>query len=61
MGWKNVGREEKRRRTCKCGRGKVIEYEVEQESDFPPFERSRTESERNCSTPVEQCEYGHFF
>lgn len=63
MGWKNVNssRTEVASRVCKCGRGKIVKYEVEQESDYPPFERTINEVERVCETPQEDCESGSFF
>jgi len=57
MGWKEFSRTEVRRRLCKCGKGEVIEYSVEEESDFSVEVRRRTSSQRRCVSPVEECEF----
>lgn len=47
-GWKSRRGDAIKKSQCKCGEGFVIIYEVEEESDYPPFERTSTERVVEC-------------
>lgn len=54
MGWK-VRHIFDSERSCKCGKGKVVVYKLEEESEYPPFERDGGySSELKCP---DKCEY----
>lgn len=48
MGWKSRRGALMSELPCKCGNGTIKTYEVEEESDYPPFERTSTERVINC-------------
>ncbi|TCT14584.1 hypothetical protein EDC18_10565 [Natranaerovirga pectinivora] len=47
-GWKNVSDTEISRKPCSCGKGFIVVYEIEQECDYPPFERTSTHTKYEC-------------
>lgn len=48
-GWKYVGGAKLiDSKPCKCGKGTIDTYEREEESDYPPFERTSKITEINC-------------
>lgn len=54
-GWEITSRTIDSERPCKCGAGTVITYKLEEESDFPPFERDGGfKNELKCPN---RCEY----
>lgn len=54
MGWKTRRYLESSRK-CKCGKGSVKVYKLEEESDYPPFERDGGyEEELDCPNKCEK-------
>lgn len=47
-GWKSRRGALLSERSCKCGKGTIKTYEVEEESDYPPFERTSTVEKVDC-------------
>ena len=52
MGWKKLSHPyeaSRQSRLCRCKKGKVYTIEmVDEESDYPPFERGYTRTETDC-------------
>lgn len=47
-GWKSRRGDVISESPCKCRKGTIVVYEVEEESDYPPFERTSTEHVIKC-------------
>ncbi|MEC0148693.1 hypothetical protein [Paenibacillus alginolyticus] len=52
-GWKVIGRSQVSKQPCKCEQGFIIDYEIEQESDWSATNRISYDTEVQC--PNKNC------